>query len=52
MANACVLQLLETGVAAVLDVDLISAGIADARHRRRRKNDDERFGNLGAIRAR
>ena len=42
------LQFFESGVAAVLNEKPVTAGIADAGHGRRRKDADERLGNLGA----
>ena len=42
------LQFVEAGVAAVLNKELVAAGVADAGHRRWRKDYDQRFWNLGA----
>ena len=42
------LQFLEAGVAAILNEELIAAGIANASHRRGRKDNDKGFGNLRA----
>ena len=42
------LQLLQPGAPAILNEELIATGIADAGHRRWRKDNDKRFWNFGA----
>src|SRR6266436_6211935 len=42
------LQFVETGVAAILNKQFVTAGITNAGHRRRRKSNHQSFGNLRA----
>jgi hypothetical protein len=42
------LKFVETGVAAILNKQFVTAGITNARHGRRRKSNHQSFGNLRA----